>query len=423
MKQLKQLFSKVQLSVAVATLTAGMVSPSFAEDVEVMHWWTSGGEAEAISVLKKALEGEGVGWNDAAVAGGGGTAAMTALKARVTSGNPPTAAQIGLMGLQEWAGEGLLGDLSAAADKQGWAKDLPPAVMEGAKHEGKFVGVPFNIHRANWLWSNAKIFADNGLTPPTTWDEFFAVGDKLKGKGIIPLALGGEPWQETILLEDTVTAVGGADFYRKAFLELDMAALGSEQMVKAFEVLGKIRDYIDPGAPGRAWNDATSMVLTGKAAMQLMGDWAKGEIVKAKLVPGKDILCTPAPGTAGAYHFNVDYFMMFKAEGSKLDAQMKLAAAIMNPSFQETFNIVKGSIPANTAVKGDKFDVCAQQAMKDIQESVAKNALIGALQGGAAQPGRIQGAVQDVVANFFSSSQSAKDAVAALVKAVADAKS
>ena len=308
-------------AVSIAALMAGaMAAPSFAADVEVMHWWTSGGEAAAIGVLKDQLAAEGVGWQDAAVAGGGGAAAMTALKARVTSGNAPTAAQIGLMGLQEWAAEGLLGDLTPLAETEGWATELPPAIMEGAMYDGKFVGVPFNIHRANWLWSNAKIFADNGLTPPTTWDEFFAVGDKLKEKGIVPLALGGEPWQETILLEDAMTAVGGAEFYRKAFLELDPEALGSDQMVQAFDIVGKIRDYVDPGAPGRPWNDATTMVLNGKAAMQFMGDWAKGEIVKADLVPGKDILCTPAPGTAGAYHFNVDYFMMFPAEGEQLDA-------------------------------------------------------------------------------------------------------
>lgn len=407
---------------SVAALVAGAIAaPSFAADVEVMHWWTSGGEAAAIGVLKDKLAGEGIGWQDAAVAGGGGSAALTALKARVTSGDAPTATQISLMGLQEWAAEGLLGDLTPIAEQEGWAQELPPAIMEGAMYDGQWVGVPFNIHRANWLWSNAKVFADNGLTPPTTWDEFFATGDKLKEKGIVPLALGGEPWQETILLEDAITAVGGAEFYRKALLDLDPEALGSDQMIQAFDIVGKVRDYVDPGAPGRPWNDATTMVLNGTAAMQFMGDWAKGEIVKANLVPGVDILCTTAPGTAGAYHFNVDYFMMFPAEGEQLEAEQKLASAIMDPGFQETFNLVKGSIPANTTVKGDKFDVCAQQAMKDIQQAVADNSLVGALQGGAAQPGAVQGAVQDVVANFFVSDQSSADAAAALVRAVADA--
>lgn len=409
------------VAIVAALMSGTAVLPSQAADVEVMHWWTSGGEAAAIGVLKDALEAQGIGWQDAAVAGGGGAAAMTALKARVTSGNPPTAAQIGLMGLQDWAAEGLLGDLTPIAEAGNWAEILPPAVMAGATYDGKVVGVPFNIHRANWLWMNAKVFEENGLTPPTTWDEFFAAGDKLKAAGIIPLALGGEPWQETILLEDAILAVGGAELYRSAILELDPEALGSAQMVQAFDILGRIKDYVDLGVPGRAWNDATAMVLTGKAAMQLMGDWAKGEIVKAGMVPGVDILCTTAPGTAGTYDFNVDYFMMFAVGDESAEAQAKLAEAIMEPGFQETFNLVKGSIPANTSVSGDKFDACAQQAMVDIKEAVANDALVGALQGGAAQSGAVQGAVQDVVANFFSTDQSSADAVDALVRAVADA--
>lgn len=409
-------------AVALAALMTGMASaPSFATDVEVMHWWTSGGEAAAISVLKETLAAQGIGWQDAAVAGGGGSAAMTALKARVTSGNPPTAAQINLAGLKEWAAEGLLGDLTPAAEAGDWANALPAPIVEAAQSGGGWAGVPFNIHRGNWLWSNAEIFEAQGLTPPTTWDEFYAVGDKLKEAGIIPLALGGEPWQITLIMEDAMTAVGGPEFYRAAFLDADPEALGGENMVKAFEVLGKIRDYVDPGNPGRAWNDATSMVLTGKAAMQLMGDWAKGEIVAADLVPGVDILCTTAPGTAGAYHFNPDYFMMFPAEGDQLDAQLKLAAAIMEPEFQKTFNIVKGSIPANTTVGPDGFDVCAQQAMVDIKEAMANNTLMGALQGGSAQPGAVQGAVQDVVANFFVTDQSPEDAAASMAQAVAAA--
>ena len=77
-------------AVVSATMATGAVA---AESVEVLHWWTSGGEAAALGVLKKDLESQGITWNDMPVAGGGGEAAMTALRARVTSGNPPSAVQ------------------------------------------------------------------------------------------------------------------------------------------------------------------------------------------------------------------------------------------------------------------------------------------------------------------------------------------
>lgn len=403
---------------AVAVLMASVASMAAAEDVEVLHWWTSGGEAAAIGVLKDTLAKEGIGWKDAPVAGGGGSAALTALKARVSSGNPPTAAQISLKGLQEWAAEGLLGDLTPLAEKENWAAVLPDEIKAAAMYEGKWVGVPFNIHRANWMWMNAKVFADNGLTPPATWDEFFAAGDKLKEKGIIPLALGGEPWQETIVFEDLIVAIGGPEFYKQTMMDLNPEALGGEQMVKVFDNMRKLKGYVDPNTPGRVWNDATAMVLNGQAAMQLMGDWAKGEIVNAKQVPGTDILCAPAPGNKGTYLFHGDFFEFFAAKGDAKAAQDALASAIMNPSFQETFNLVKGSIPARMDVPGDKFDACAKEAMTDIKAAIAAGSLLPDVDGGAAQPSAIQGAIQDVVTQHFNSDQSSQDAAAALVRAV-----
>jgi glucose/mannose transport system substrate-binding protein len=393
-----------------------------AANVEVLHWWTSGGEAAAIGVLKKALEAKGIGWVDAAVAGGGGEAATTALKARVTAGDPPTAAQVLIQGLKEWADEGLLGDLTPVAKKENWDAVLPPEVKAAAAPNGTYVGVPFNIHRANWLWMNAKVFADNGLTPPKTWEEFFAAGDKLKAKGIIPLALGGQDWQETIIFEDALLGVGGPEFFKKALVDLDPAALNSGQMGQAFDQLRKIKGYVDPNSPGRAWNDATAMVLRGEAAMQLMGDFAKGEMVAAKLTPGVDILCAPAPGTSGTYLWHADFFEMFKAEGEAQKAQFQMASSIMDPKFQETFNIAKGSIPPRLDVPLDNFDQCAKAASAQMKEAIASRSLLPDIEGGAAQPPAIQHAIQDTVTKYFNSDQSSHDAVAALVKAIDAAK-
>ena len=71
----------------MAALSANVAQ---AADVEVLHWWTSGGEARSVNYLKQKLGENGVGWKDFAVAGGGGENAMTVLKSRAVSGNPPT---------------------------------------------------------------------------------------------------------------------------------------------------------------------------------------------------------------------------------------------------------------------------------------------------------------------------------------------
>jgi glucose/mannose transport system substrate-binding protein len=403
-------------ALAVACSTAG------AQSVEVMHWWTSGGEGAAVGVLKKDLEGKGVKWVDMAVAGGGGEAAMTALRARAVSGNPPTAAQLLGMAVIDWSNEGLLGDLNEQASKEGWDKVVPPALQRFAKADGKWVAVPVNIHRPHWLWMNAKIFKDNGLTPPKTWDEFNATADKLKAKGILPLAIGGQPWQEATAWEGIVLGLGGADFYRKAVIEADPASMKSATMVKVFDQMRKLRGYADKNFAGRDWNLATSMVLKGEAAMQLMGDWAKGEVIAAKLTPGKEILCAVAPGTQGAYLFNTDFFAMFKVGADRRSAQLTMASAVMNPGFQETFNLAKGSIPARNDVSMDKFDECGKKSMADLKAAATAKTMYGSLAHGHAQPAAVQRAYLDVITKHFNSDQSSKEAAESLAKAVAAAK-
>ena len=73
---------------------------------KMLHWWTSAGEKRAAETLKKLVEAKGHTWKDFAVAGGGGEAAMTVLKTRAVSGNPPAAAQIkgpDIQGGANWA--------------------------------------------------------------------------------------------------------------------------------------------------------------------------------------------------------------------------------------------------------------------------------------------------------------------------------
>ena len=415
MKVMQAAFSLVFALSAISAAKA-------ADTVEVLHWWTSGGEAAAIGVLKSDLEKKGFQWQDMPVAGGAGEAAYTALKARVTSGNPPTAAQLLGMAVNEWADEGLLGDLTSVATKEDWNAVVPQAIKDFAIHDGKWVAAPVNIHRPNWLWVNAKIFKDNGLTPPKTWDEFNKVADALKARGITPLAHGGQPWQDATIFDDVVLGLGGPDFYRKAILEANEEALGSDTMVKVFDQMRRIGGYFDPNFSGRDWNLATAMLLKGDAAMQLMGDWAKGEIVKAGMKPGVDILCVTAPGTEGSFLFNTDFFAMFPVGEDKRAGQFALASSVMSPDFQEAFNLVKGSIPARTDVKPDKFDACGQKSMEDIKAAEKSNTLMGSLAHGHAQPSAVQRAIFDVVTQHLNSEMSSQDAAKALVEAVAAAK-
>ena len=188
------------MAVSVIGLAAGARAADVKE-VQMLHWWTSGGEAAALNVLKQDLAKEGYAWKDVPVAGGGGEGAMTALKAMVAAGNPPTASQILGYFAVDYAEAGKLGDITSLATKEDWAKVVPTALQKFTTTNGKWDAVPVNIHSVNWVWINKAVMDKIGGKEPTNFDEFIALLDKAKAAGVIPLALGGQPWQEATLFE------------------------------------------------------------------------------------------------------------------------------------------------------------------------------------------------------------------------------
>jgi glucose/mannose transport system substrate-binding protein len=402
----------------ISALLSALALGANAAEVEVLHWWTSGGEAKSVAELKKMVEAKGDKWKDFAVAGGGGENAMTVLKSRVVSGTPPTAAQIKGPSIQEWGAEGVLANLGSVASAGKWDALLPAVVSNVMKHDGNYVAVPVNVHRVNWMWANPEVFKKAGVAMPKTWDEFAAAAEKIQKAGFVAVAHGGQPWQDFTVFESIVLGVGGPAFYQKAMVQLDPASLKSATMEKAFNTLRTVRKYVDKDFSGREWNAATAMVIQGKAAMQFMGDWAKGEFSAANKKPGTDYVCAAAPGTGNAFTFNIDSFVMFsqKADDAK-KGQNHLAEAIMSPAFQEVFNLNKGSIPARLDVKMDKFDDCAKMSNRDFVATSKSNGLVPSIAHMMAVPAATAGAMQDVVTQFFNSDMPAKDGVAKLAAA------
>ena len=407
----------------IATVAAALLGASLAAhaggEVEVLHYWTSGGEAKAAAALKATLQAKGDTWKDFAVAGGGGDSAMTVLKSRVVSGNPPAAAQIKGPSIQEWGAEGVLANLDDVAKANNWDALLPKVVSDVMKYKGNYVAVPVNVHRVNWLWANPDALKKAGVKMPVTWDEFFVAAEALKKAGIIAVAHGGQNWQDFTTFESVVLGVGGADFYRKALVQLDPASLKSPTMLKALTTFKRVKGYTDKNASGRDWNLATAMVIRGEAGMQLMGDWAKGEFIAAGKVPGKDFLCAAAPGTANSFTFNIDSFAMFKLKNAaNALAQKDMAAAIMAPAFQETFNLNKGSIPVRLNMDMSKFDDCAKLSEKDFVATAKINSLVPSIAHGMAVPSATEGAIKDVVSQFWNTdSMTADQAMGRLVAA------
>jgi glucose/mannose transport system substrate-binding protein len=414
--------ARLLLGAGLAVLVAAGVARAQQASVEVIHWWTSGGEAAALNVLKQELQKQGVTWKDAPVAGGGGSAAMTTLRARVTAGSPPDASQMLGYAIQDWAEEGVLADLTPIAQKEGWDAAIPKPLWAFSKYEGKWIAAPVNFHSTNWIWVNKADLDKLGVQPPTSFDELIAVLDKAKAAGMIPLAHGGQAWQDATIFDSIVLTTGGPDFYKKSMIDLDPAALNSPTMEKVFERMAKLRTYVDPNFSGRDWNLATAMVIKGDALMQVMGDWAKGEFVNAHKEAGKDFLCLRFPGTQGVVTFNTDQFVFFKKGSGLTPGQAQMAADIEDKGFQSAFNVIKGSVPARTDVSDAAFDACGKKGMADLKEADAKGTLLGSMAHGHANRPAVQNAMYDVITRHFNGQIKTEDAPKQLAEAVAAAK-
>jgi glucose/mannose transport system substrate-binding protein len=426
MKKFTQLLVVLVLLFSVTSLFANGNSDSdmaVEQDntVEVLHWWTSGGEAAALNLLKEDLESKGIEWIDAPVAGGGGEQAMTVLRSRATSGNPPAAVQMLGFDILDWAELGFLANLNDMAKEENWDAVIPDAIKKFSKYEGNWIAAPVNVHSTNWVWANKAIMDELGLDVPETWEDYIVALDAVKASGRTALAHGGQPWQTATIFDGVVISVGGPDFYKATMIDLDQDALQSDDMLEAFNRMEQLRSYVDVNFSGRDWNLASAMVIEGDAGFQMMGDWAKGEFFNAGKEAGVDFVAFRTPGTKGSVTFNSDQFVMFEVDESKQAAQAELAKAILTPSFQVAFNTVKGSVPARTDVSDAEFTIIGKGAIQDLIDANNAGTLMGSMAHGHAAPASVKNAVNDVVSAHFNQQISSEEAVEKLASAIAAA--
>ncbi len=381
---------------------------------EVLHWWTSGGESESIKVFADSFKAKGGEWIDSAIAGGPN--ARTAGINRIVGGNPPTVMQFNT-GLQfdELVATGMLSSLDEVAEANKWRDVLPPDIVTATTRNGSFYAVPVNIHGQNWLWYNPEALAKARVEPPKTFADVIAAGGKLREAGIVPFGHGGQNWQDHLLFDAVLVAEAGKDVFHKVYADRDTEAAKSEGFRKAAETFAALRALTDEGSPGRNWNDTTSMVITGRAAMQLMGDWAKGEFTAAGLTAGKDFGCTVMPG---GYVMGGDVFVFPKvSDKGAQEAQAAMATLMLDPETQITFNTKKGSVPVRLDVDVSGMDSCAQTgmaALKDPEQQVPSINFI-------ASPDLV-GATRDVVTQFWSTpSMTPDDFIARFISAMQSA--
>ena len=352
-----------------AWLCATTVAAHAGPRAEVIHWWTSGGESAAVKQVEQAYRDAGGTWVDTAIAGGDQSRAVTIN--RIIGGNPPTAAQFNTSKqFLDIIEEDLLNPVDDLARRDRWDQVLPAPIIDVIKVRGHWYAVPMNIHMQTWIWYSRAAFAKAGIArEPATMDELFAALDKLKAAGVIPLAHGGQAWQDILLFSMVLSNMGGRDLYLKVIRDRDQAAIRSAEFRKVLVAYKRLQAYVDPASPGRNWNDATALVIGGKAGMQIMGDWAKGEFIAAGQAPGRQFGCLPGLGADSPYLIQGDVFVFPKTDDAgALRAQKLLASVVDKPDVQLAFNKLKGSVPVRLDADDSQFDACARKGMAILRD-------------------------------------------------------
>jgi len=396
-----------------AWLCASVALPmaAHATELEVTHWWTSGGEAAAVAELAKAFDASGDKWIDGAIAGGGDTARPIMIS-RITGGDPMGATQFnhGQQAL-ELVEAGLMLDLTDVAEANDWKNKIyPPSLLDSCTVDGRIYCAPVNIHSPEWLWLSNKVYEDIGIPVPQNWNEFVASAPQVEAAGKIPLALGGQPWQSNLAFGALTVAVAGLDIWKQVNIEKNMDVAAGPEMAAVFTAAADARKLAAKSTV-QDWNQATNLVITDQAAGQIMGDWAQGEFQVAGEVAGKDYTCLPGLGLNKYLSTGGDAFYFPKLDDPEKEAaQKRLAALLVSPDVQVAFNLKKGSLP----IRGDVDLSAANDCMKKGLEILAGGNIMPS--GDQLWSPDVQTQLGDLQAEFWKSDMAPEDAHAKYVE-------
>ena len=366
---MKTLSKKVATVLGAGTLAlaSALALPAHAGG-DVSHNWNSENEAAAMRIFRDKFVELGGQWADTAFPDT--QASVSSVKTRFIGGDPPMALQSALGGvMREFAAAGMLQNMDEAAAAGGWADNITDSIAAVARHEGHWVAAPVFVDVINWLYTNRDVLAAAGVEAPNTWEEFKASLPVLKAAGAIPLAVGGQSWQEGILFDHVVLAVGGAALY-EGMMNGDAEVVSGPLVRKALEELAALRPYTDEGKAGRGWNDTNTLVITGKAAYFFMGPWAaggygdlgaEGGAWSCRLTPWDMSLTVVADG----------FQFIRVADESDRAAQALLGNALMDPATQIAAAKAKGTLPVTTRATAADFEGCPAKAVAAMADATS----------------------------------------------------
>ena len=335
-------------------------------DVNVYHWWTAGGEKDAIESV--VAEFNSVYLEDDAdrpaksnaIPGGAGGAMVMKVKVLQQTGKSPEAFQAHPgQEIEPYLASDLLLNLNQVWE-YGELEDraIPGLIDMCTAGDGNHYVVPIGIHKTNIILYNIHVFEKYGVAIPDhediTWDEFWAICDELAAKmpeGEYPLDLGDQKgWPACQVFENILL---GTD--PKIYQDFINGDYNVDDVTRVMETYTRLMDYVAPDHNSRDWYHATGAMVNGTYAMQIMGAWAQPLMTNMDQVYGEDYGVFTFPGTAGWFGMCVDGFVVSN-NSANVEGGVRWAYSVCTQDVQEYFSALKESISPYNDTPDDVYN-------------------------------------------------------------------
>jgi glucose/mannose transport system substrate-binding protein len=371
-------------------------APQEGQPLHVWHCWASPGEQRRSEVLARHLARHGVHWTIDQPVCVNGNSALSVFTQRFQHRLPrPAAVMTAGEGAPPLAAKGLLLPLDAVAREQEWEEVVPYALQDWARYRGHWIAAPLFVHSTNLLWFNKPLLDRLGGTAPDTWDELIALLERAQQAGIVPVGIGSDAWEYSFWFESVAAGAGGAEFYRRFFLEHDRRAYDEAVVRRIFARMAQLRPYLRANAASRDWSGASSLVEQGKALLQMQGSWLNGELRQRGMEAGRDYLCPRFPDTQGMVLYIGDQVGFVRGAAVDPATQHAFMRMVMDVDFQREMGIASGAAPARVDVPDTGADLCGRQAIRDLRSANMRRTVLAAFS--ALSPRSVQQHINDIV--------------------------
>jgi multiple sugar transport system substrate-binding protein len=290
----------------------------------------------------------------------------------LTSGKPPDVLTwyAGSVA-RDYANKGLLLDVSDLWSGNGACAGFSDALKElSTGDDGSQIFVPTSYY---WwgLFYRKSAFADWGVQPATTWDEFLGLCDDLKSKGVDPLTMGtgATPWVASGWFDYLDLRVNGAQFHRE--LLAGKHSFESDEVRAVMDHYEKLLPYFDPDGRSYAWQQAVTPLVKNKAAMYLVGAFIT-TAVPADVVDDIDFFRVPIIDSSlpVAEEAPTDGFFA-SAKSDNVAGAKKLLSYLASPGAQQEYieQAKSSNLPTSGEVDTSKFSPLVQKGVTFLNET------------------------------------------------------